>query len=62
MREANMNDLSSIAKIKSKLMDVHWQLTQENLCTKNEAAGDVLSIISEVIELENRLQSDLILK
>lgn len=60
MMEIDMNDLSNVANIKSKIMNVCWQLNQENGCTKVEAVKDVLCIIEDIIELENALHSKLI--
>lgn len=57
MMEIDMNDLSNLAIIKSKIMSVYWQLNQENGCTKGEASNDILSVIQDIIELENTLQS-----
>ncbi|WP_339246974.1 hypothetical protein NST58_06845 [Paenibacillus sp. FSL R10-2796] len=58
--EVDMNDLSRVASIKSKMMSVYWQLKQQNGCTKGEASNDILSVIEDVIELENTLQSKII--
>lgn len=56
MNEIDMNDLSNIAKIKSNIMHIYWQLLQENYCTKDEAAQDMIPIIADIIELENKFQ------
>jgi hypothetical protein len=62
MSVIDMNDLSYVAKIKSNIMNIYWQLSQENLCTKNEAAQDIISVISDIIELESNLQTKIISK
>lgn len=60
MMELDMNDLSNVASIKSKIMSVQWQLNQQNGCTKFEASNDILGIIEDIIGLENTLQSKII--
>lgn len=60
MMEIDMNDLSNVASIKSKLMFVYWQLNQQDGCTKEEASNDVFSIIEDIIDLESILQSKII--
>lgn len=57
MPELDMVDLSNVAKIKSKVMNVYCQLSTENGCTKSEAAKDIFCIIEDLINLENALQS-----
>lgn len=60
MKEIDMNDLSDVANIKSKIMKMYWLLSQENGCTKAEIAKDIRFIIRDIIQLESNLQDKII--